>query len=254
MGNQSFSRIRDWVEPAHPGLLEHYEDLMAIYTHLRQGWQTKIDATFDAVSRKIGYVVTTTLPAEIEVGAGGVVRSFALSGEHLKGTLFEENFKALMTMREPLSGAPGQKFVRAGTYHIYLIWYDALRLRLRRDWVEPAHLRPGAWLEQIRKLRIEALKKVEVEKHIIVDPDIPEPAHWFDPGTLMEIDDIVIISVLDEVYPDLRLADRVAYSKELIRRIRPEVMEPAHFRPEVMEPAHVPPVVTPKPRRPQPGG
>lgn len=246
MSPENIARFRDWVEPAHPGLIEHYEDLLAIYTLLRKGFQEKIDTTFDAISRRIGFVVTTTLPAVLEVGAGGVVRSFGLSGEHLKGTLFEEGFKPVLAVREPIPGAQGQKYVRAGTYHLYLIWYEALRLRLNRDWVEPAHLRPGSWLEQVRKLRAETLKKVEVEQRIRIDHDIPEPAHWFDPGILLEVDDIVNVTVLDEVYPDLHLAERVAFSrKEYPGRIRPEVMEPAHIGPEVMEPAH-PPVVKPK--------
>ncbi len=67
-----------------------------------------------------------------------------------------------------------------------------------------------------------------------------------------------MIEALDEVYPELRLSDRVALSRETLRKVSPEVMEPAHFRqfekglvselssvlrrysvsPEVMEPAH----------------
>jgi hypothetical protein len=59
-----------------------------------------------------------------------------------------------------------------------------------------------------------------------------------------------LISVIDEVYPELRLVDRVSAFRQAARRaVLPEVMEPAHFRqiagellrqvrPEVMEPAH----------------
>jgi hypothetical protein len=78
-----------------------------------------------------------------------------------------------------------------------------------------------------------------------------EPAHWFDPGRAIAFEEAALISVIDEVYPELRLVDRVAAYRQVARKaVLPEVMEPAHFRqfarsellrqvrPEVMEPAH----------------
>ena len=61
-------------------------------------------------------------------------------------------------------------------------------------------------------------------------PEVREPAHWFDPGVAIAIEDAVVISAIDQVYPELRLAERIAADRLAIRRIRPEVMEPVHFR------------------------
>lgn len=55
-----------------------------------------------------------------------------------------------------------------------------------------------------------------------------EPAHWFDPGQIIAGEEKVLISALDEVYPELRLGDRVAATRAEI--VGPGVREPAHFR------------------------
>ena len=39
-----------------------------------------------------------------------------------------------------------------------------------------------------------------------------------------------LISAIDEVYPELRLAERIANTRQVLRGVRPEVMEPAHVR------------------------
>ena len=41
----------------------------------------------------------------------------------------------------PLTKQPIGKLA-AGEYPFYLIWLEALKLKLRTDWVEPAHRRP----------------------------------------------------------------------------------------------------------------
>jgi hypothetical protein len=64
----------------------------------------------------------------------------------------------------------------------------------------------------------------------LVRPEVREPAHWFDPGVVIAIEDAVVISAIDEVYPELRLAERIAADRLAIRQIRPEVMEPVHYR------------------------
>ena len=107
----------------------------------------------------------------------------------------------------------------AGTYKIYIIWSQALKLKLRRDWVEPAHFVVPSIFDRIR---------VDVSR--FVPPEVHEPAHWFDPGLLLSAQDAITISVIDEVYPEIRLADRVAMTRESLRRkVFPEVKEPAHF-------------------------
>jgi hypothetical protein len=62
---------------------------------------------------------------------------------------------------------------------------------------------------------------------------VQEPAHWFHPALAIPVEDQILISVIDEVYPELRLAERVSLTRQLLRRVKPDVMEPAHFRPDL---------------------
>jgi hypothetical protein len=208
--------LRDWSEPAHPGVIRLYDELIQVYRAMRKQ-QKEIDAAFDRVAAQIGFVVTTTLPVRLEVGDAGAVKSVSLDGDALKGTLFEREMAQFLPdlANKPLTGVP------AGAYRFYLIWYDALRLKLRRDWIEPAHV--------IRGL-LESLVAKPVAEFKAVRPEVREPVHWFDPGVAIAIEDAVVISAIDEVYPELRLAERIAADRMAIRRIRPEVKEPVHFR------------------------
>jgi hypothetical protein len=100
--------------------------------------------------------------------------------------------------------------------------------------MEPAHYRRERYAERFR-----------ARERIQVRPEVREPAHWFDPGIAIAVEEAVLISVIDDVYPELRLSDRISSYREIFRRrVRPEVMEPVHIpervRPEVMEPAHFP--------------
>lgn len=215
MATETFARLRDWVEPAHPAIIKLQDDLKAIYTHLRNNYQKQIDAAFDDISRQIGFVVTTTIPVTLEVGDKGAIKTFALAAEHLKGTLFDRGLTGALEKlkREPLPG------VSAGVYNFYLIWFDALNLKLGTHWMEPAHP-PAQFAQEIRTQRVSQVR-----------PEVREPAHWFDPGIAIAPEDAVLISVIDAVYPELRLIDRVAGSRQFIRQqVRPEVQEPAHFR------------------------
>lgn len=244
MDEKAFARIRDWVEPAHPAIVKQFEDLVSIYRVIREKFQERIDKAFDRASREIGFVVTTTLPVTLEVAGKGKPVQWKVS-EQLKGSLFEKAI--LEAVGEPHPDP--WKAVSPGTYKLYLVWYDALKLKLRKDWLEPAHfLRPDI-LERITDV-------------VRVRPEVQEPAHWFHPAVTIPVEDQVLISVIDEVYPELRLAERVSLTRQLLRRIRPDVMEPAHFRldpraelvlreiaqllrrvrPDVMEPAHFRPV------------
>src|ERR1035437_2262567 len=128
-------RLRDWMEPAHPTIIKFYEDLLTIYKLIRQNYQTSIDKAFDNVSRKIGFVVTTTIPVVIEVAEGGKVQNIMIGAEHLQGTLFESELitNTLGKLKEStLKVSPGKS-------SLYVIWFDALRLKLKTDWMEPAH-------------------------------------------------------------------------------------------------------------------
>lgn len=232
MSEEIFSRLRDWVEPAHPMIVKLREDLLALYSLIREQYQQEIDRTFDRVSRHIGFVVATTVPAVFEVDENGVLKNIAMGAAHLRGTLFD---RALSETLNPLVGTQiahrenESMPIAAGTYNIYLIWYQALKLKLHTDWLEPAHF---------RRERISELRGVG-QRVAPIPPEVQEPAHWFDPGIAINFEEKLQIAVLDEVYPDLRLAERVAAPRQARRmQVRPEVVEPAHFR--RFEPAQQP--------------
>jgi len=219
MSETSFARLRDWTEPAHPAVIRLYDDLIQVYRVMRER-QEQIDAAFDRVSAQIGFVVTTTLPVRVEVGEEGTIKRSFFDGEALRGTIFEKELSGFLQdlTRKPFTGVP------PGAYRYYLIWYDALKLKLRRDWLEPVHVVQGL-------LGTVATRRgVGEAPASLVRPEVREPAHWFDPGVAIAIEDAVVISAIDEVYPDLRLAERIAADRLAIRRIGPEVMEPAHYR------------------------
>lgn len=218
MSETSFARLRDWTEPAHPAVIRLYDGLLQVYRAMRDN-QEKIDAAFDRAAAQIGFVVTTTLPVRIEVADNGAVKRSGFDSDALRGTIFEKELSELLQdlTRKPFSGVP------AGTYRYYLIWYDALKLKLRRDWLEPVHVIQGL-------LGSIVAQKGEVAASAFVRPEVREPAHWFDPGIAIAIEDAVVISAIDEVYPELRLAERIAADRLAIRRIGPEVMEPVHYR------------------------
>lgn len=212
MDEQNVARLRDWVEPAHPTVVKLHDDLYGIYTQIRDRLQESIDGVFDRVSRQFGFVVTTTLPVTLEFGSGGALKSAVMGAEHLKGTAWEKELTGVLRDRQAeWKAAPG-------TYRIYVIWRDALKLKLRADWMEPAHWRQISFDPVITQRAAERK----------ITPGPREPAHWFDPGIALEAEEAVLISVIDEVYPELRLVDRIAYSRELLR-VKPDVMEPAHF-------------------------
>jgi hypothetical protein len=214
------------VEPAHPMIVDLHDNLIAIYKLIREKYQTKIDAAFDEVSRQIGFVVTTTIPADIEVGDNRKLKQISVGAENLKGTLFEKIAAAVGTSDTLPSN------VAAGKYSIYLLWYPALKLRLRTDFMEPAHFAgvrepahvgPGGLFGSIQaELSTRFVGKVS---------GFGEPAHWFDPGRAIIAEEAVLIHAIDEVYPELRLAERISVGRQAARgAFRPEVHEPAHFR------------------------
>lgn len=239
------------VEPAHPVLLTLYDDLIAIYRFIRENYQAAIDEKFDEVSRQIGFVVATATPVAVEIGEKGAFKSVALTSKNLQGTLFEGLTK---TLKDPKNiPATGGKFVSPGTYNIYLLWYPALKLKFRTEWMEPAHFathwkEPAhfgvawkepvhagvGWKEPVHFKPGEIAASIQGELASRFAGRVAghgEPVHWFDPGYVIAAEEAVLINAIDEVYPELRLADRVAFSRQVARGfVPPEVHEPAHFR------------------------
>jgi hypothetical protein len=212
MNERIMTRGFPWGEPAHPGIVRQYEDLVAIYRAIRGQLQERIDRAFDRVSRDIGFVVSTTLPVTCEIKDGRPV-AWTMA-EPLKGSLFEG---ALMeAVKGPIPDP--WKTVAGGQYQLYLIWFNALQLKLRKDWLEPVHY-----------LREEAIELATQAAR--VRPEVQEPAHWFLPSVTIAAEEKILISAIDEVYPELRLAERIASTRQVLRSVRPEVMEPAHVRP-----------------------
>ncbi len=208
------ARFRDWVEPAHPAVVQQFDDLRDIYKVLRESLQADIDQAFDKIARQIGFVVTTTVPVTMEVGEGGKIGQVALSSRNLDGTIFEREFAPIF---KKISGKSlGRSKVAGGNYQLILIWFDALKLKLKHDWVEPAHFR--------------GIRTEIAEEAIKVRPEVQEPAHWFDAGIALALEEELLIDVIDEIYPELRLADRVAIGRAESRKLIPGVREPAHFR------------------------
>lgn len=217
--------IPEVSEPAHHMIIELDDLLRSVYVLIRDKYQEVINHAFDQASREIGFVVATTLPMTFEVGENGKVRSFAVpDSSPLKGTLMDKKVSlALKEINEnPLP------ITKPGSYTIYLIWVPALKLKLRKDWLEPAHWKGIAAQRLSERAQMAATEKVAGlvwESH--------EPAHWFNPTITMADEEALHISLLDEVYPELRLIDRVAAARQAmpqIAQIAPEVQEPAHFR------------------------
>jgi hypothetical protein len=219
MTEKRIANLRDWVEPAHDMVVKLRNDLMAIYTRIHDVYQGKIDEVFDQVSRQIGFVVAITLPITFEVNEKGRISSVGLAAAHLKDTVFYREFgtvfAAMVEDSKPIKG------VEAATYDIYLLWQNALKLRLRTDWMEPAHFR--RWLD---RMQIPSARMAKAQ----VPYEVMEPAHWFEPHP-DPWHERLIISVIDEVYTDLRLAEAIISIRESVRHlVPPEVKEPAHYR------------------------
>jgi hypothetical protein len=166
--------------------------------------QKEIDAAFDRVAAQIGFVVTTTLPVRVEVAEEGIVKKCFFDAEALRGTIFEKELSGFLQefTQKPFSGVP------AGTYRFYLIWYDALNLKLRVDWMEMAPYLQGL------------LGSIVSQQGAI---------SWFDPTVAMPVEEALVILAIDEVYPELRLAERISAGRLAISRGWVGVREMAPF-------------------------
>jgi len=209
MNERIMTRGFPWGEPAHPGIVRQYEDLVEIYKTIRGEYQEGIDQAFDRVSRDIGFVVSTTVPATFTVSDDRKSVQWDMA-EPLKATVFH---RAMMEVMKP-SPDPW-KNVSPGAYQLYLVWYDALKLKLRNDWLEPVHY-----------LREEVVERISGAAS--VRPEVKEPAHWFLPSVTIAAEEKLLIAAIDEVYPELRLSERIAATRQALRTVRPEVREPAH--------------------------
>jgi hypothetical protein len=242
------------VEPVHRASVALYEDLLSIYRTIRESSQAAIDKAFDRASQEIGYLVTTTVPCTFVIGEEGKLEGFELSAGHLQGSIFDR------TLHKALEPLIGQQFeVRTGgSYSLRLLWLEALKLRLKTHWLEPAHFR-REWLEPAHFRR-----EWQEPAHLPMGTAGPrprshpvgvlEPVHWFDPGFAIAGEEKVLISVLDEVYPELSLAQRIIDARTHQVERWPGTREPAHYRPAlaighqlqqwpgIREPAHYHPV------------
>lgn len=206
---------RDWIEPAHPVLVRRFDDLVNIYRFFREAIQAKVDTAFDKVSQQIGFVVTTTLPVTLQITEKGKIERAELGAQNLQGTVFEAEFAPVL---KALVGKDAGK-VTAGSYSLFLLWHEALKLKLKADWIEPAHFIPG-------RLRDIVQEAVPAE----LAPGVREPAHWFDAGIALAKDEELLIAAIDEVYADLKLAERIAVVRRENLKYVPGIREPAHFR------------------------
>jgi len=225
---QQYEKLYEHEEPAHYKAVKIYDYLRKLYRFIREKYQEEIDKTFDKVAKEIGFVVTTTMPVRMELAKKGEIKSLTVGAEQLKGTMFD---KALTGVIKP--GKEEQlAMIPDGKYNLYFVWLDALKLKLHTDWMEPAHF-----------TRVRTDLTGRTTSRFPIKPEVLEPAHWFDPGAAIGQLEAIQIAIIDEVYPELKLADRVIAAREINRKqIFPEVQEPAHIpgqiTPGIREPAH----------------
>ena len=303
MENKTLENMRYCVEPVHPMAVRLYSDLVTIYKFVKDNYQKDIDAAFDRASQQIGFVVTTTVPVMLEVGDGGSIKSLVMGSESLKNTPFEKEITAVFDLKKK-----GEKKINvsAGVYNLALFWYDAVKLRLRTDWMEPAQpvyqlqselmgmrqspqsaqatgqaIRSQPWMEPVHP----HTPWTEPVHHMPwmepVHPHTPwmEPVHypgcrpWLEPAHpvfqtaedfqkaveatttaktfehtepvqyLNRVSQIIqekslLVSAIDEVYPELKLAERLNKAQYAMSPTLP-LPPPRAVWPGVREPAHM---------------
>lgn len=306
MENKTLENMRYWVEPAHPMVIKLYSDLVNIYKFVKDNYQKEIDTAFDKASQQIGFVVTTTVPVMLEVGDGGAIKSLSMGSESLKNTPFEKEITAVFDHKKK---GEQKLMVSPGVYNLALFWYDAVKLRLRTDWMEPAqpvyqleselmgmrspqiaqamskafqsqpwmepvHHRPWCepvhtpwtepvhypgcrpWLEPVHTLWMEPvhypgcrpwlepahpvfqtvadLKKAGEAKMF----EHQEPAQYLNKINQIIQERSILVSAIDEVYPELKLGERLSLAQYAMSPTLP-LPPPRAAWPGVREPAHV---------------
>ncbi len=233
-------------EPAHVSVIRQYEDLVAILKYIREKGQGVIDQGFDQVSSQIGFVVAASLPVAVTVGAAGKIEQLSMREEHLKGTLFEKELLPQLhkVFEAPVTGSTGAP-VGEGSFDIYILWFEALKLKLGSipflPRPEPAHpsfsaelARTGSGYRPYQEPAHPFLARFRPPPEP-AHPFLgrfrppPEPAHWFDSRIQITQEEQVLIVALDEVYPELRLVERISASR--------------HGRDVFLNPQPLPPIV-----------
>ena len=87
----------------------------------------------------------------------------------------------------------------------FALLHGALKLKLKADWIEPAHFRAslGASLQATVAGSLASQLNLGVR----------ESAHWFDAGISIDVEEEILCAAIDEVYSDLKLAERVAVAR-----------------------------------------
>ena len=233
-----------WMEPAQ--YIKEVDDLASLYQEIRDTYQDKIDEAFDTVSRKIGFVVLTSLPVTITVDENGGISAIEMSAQNMKGTLFETVKDVLKPMikAKKIESKGSKKAICKGDYQILIIWkaglkamwatlpilrhepahppyyYDAEAARMMRVHQEPAHPPYYYDAEAARMMRVH---QEPAHPPYYYDPEaaryamrrvLQEPAHppyYFDPVATPESDYWKsTIAVIDRMYPELNLGAQIA--------------------------------------------
>lgn len=223
------SKYHPWVEPAHPTSIRLFEELANFYKLIRTKYQKDINQAFDSLSRMIGFVVTTTIPVSIEASKNGVIKSLTIAGENLQGTVFAKEFSPIF---KKIAADKQITLSQLEMGRLYFIWSDALRLKLRTEWMEPAHhmVSDPALVENLRTASTG-------EHRRFVRPEVMEPAHWFRAEIPMEMEEAMVIAAIDEAYSELHLVDLIQSQRRNLRieerrwtKPGPGIEEPAHYR------------------------
>jgi hypothetical protein len=218
-----------WVEPAHPTSIRLFEELTGLYELIRKKYQKDIDQAFDNLSRMIGFVVTTTIPVSVEATKSGVVKSMTIAGDNLQETVFAKEFAPIL---EKIAADKQIRLSRLGSGRLYFIWFEALKLKLRTEWMEPAHyIDSGFGINE--SLRASSSMKFGR----LVRPEVMEPAHWFRMDMPLEMEEAMVIAAIDEAYSELHLVDQIQAHRRSMElreyewtKPGPGIEEPAHFR------------------------
>lgn len=181
-----------------------YDYLRTLYGFFRER-QEEIDNTFDSVSQSIGLVITTTLPIQV-VLSNGKINSISIGTSQLMNTLFEQKFSTFLQTFKTLS-SDQLSTVPDGNYSLYLIWLDALSLRIRSDFMEPVNSRRSTSRSSSNF----------PSSFRSVPPVVEEPVHWIDVGLSIDLSETIQISAIDEIYPELKLADRIILARQISR-------------------------------------
>ena len=225
MENKTLENMRYCVEPVHPMAVRLYSDLVTINKFVKDNYQKDIDAAFDRASQQIGFVVTTTVPVMLEVGDGGAIKSLVMGSESLKNTPFEKEITAVFDLKKK-----GEKKINvsAGVYNLALFWYDAVKLRLRTDWMEPAQ--PVYQLQSELMGMRQSPQSAQAMSQAIRSQPWMEPVHTHTPWT----EPVHHMPWMEPVHPTTPWMEPVHYPV-----CRPW-QEPAHPPTPWMEPVHFP--------------